>query len=418
MPDVTIEAFLKLLRDALNHIRDPNFLRESPLTTLLGVSNRPDTPAALRRLLFDAIAALKPESEEPNHSPAWRYYEALFYRYVQHFSQLEVADQLGLSPRQLRRELRAAFEILAHQLWEQFHIEAQLQIEPGEGHSANQGADAHSNAYEDLAWLKEAPPESDTDLSTALPTVLELARPLATQYGVRLQTKVEDDLPRLAANPIAVRQALLSVLGVVIPAAASCQAATIRARHVAREIEIWIGCEKTTENGERSAVAHSAGLDIARQLLDLCGGRLTVGCEEPGEFGALLTFPPLGQILVLIIDDNASALNLFQRYVAGTRYRVIGVQDPAEAVDVARRNGPQIIVLDVMMPRIDGWEVLGRLRQHPTTSKIPVVVCTILAQDELALSLGANAYLKKPVTRQAFLAALDCQMGNLEPVSQ
>jgi len=74
---------------------------------------------------------------------------------------------------------------------------------------------------------------------------------------------------------------------------------------------------------------------------------------------------------------------------------------------------PQIIVLDVMMPQTDGWRVLSRLRQHPLTSNIPVIVCTILAQEALALSLGANAFLRKPVTRQAFLAALDRQVGDV-----
>ena len=60
-----------------------------------------------------------------------------------------------------------------------------------------------------------------------------------------------------------------------------------------------------------------------------------------------------------------------------------------------------------MMPQLDGWELLGRLRQHPRTSYIPIVVHTILPQEELALSLGASAFIQKPVTRQAFLAALD-----------
>jgi CheY-like chemotaxis protein len=59
------------------------------------------------------------------------------------------------------------------------------------------------------------------------------------------------------------------------------------------------------------------------------------------------------------------------------------------------------------MPQTDGWRVLSQLRQHPLTSHIPVIVCTILVQEALALSLGACAFLRKPVTRQAFLAALD-----------
>jgi CheY-like chemotaxis protein len=77
-----------------------------------------------------------------------------------------------------------------------------------------------------------------------------------------------------------------------------------------------------------------------------------------------------------------------------------------------------VIILDVMMPDIDGWEILGRLRSHPSTSAIPVVVCTILAQEELALSLGASGFLLKPITRQALLEELDRQAALLEKESR
>jgi CheY-like chemotaxis protein len=66
----------------------------------------------------------------------------------------------------------------------------------------------------------------------------------------------------------------------------------------------------------------------------------------------------------------------------------------------------------VMMPNVDGWELLGRLRQHPSTADIPVLVCTILPQETLALSLGASAFVRKPITRQVFLSALDHQLAS------
>ncbi len=59
-----------------------------------------------------------------------------------------------------------------------------------------------------------------------------------------------------------------------------------------------------------------------------------------------------------------------------------------------------------MMPGVDGWEILARLRQHPLTGNLPVIVCTILPERELALALGAAGFLPKPVTRQALLGAL------------
>ncbi len=68
-----------------------------------------------------------------------------------------------------------------------------------------------------------------------------------------------------------------------------------------------------------------------------------------------------------------------------------------------------MILLDVMMQHVDGWQVLSDLRQEPTTSHIPVIICTILPVEGMALSLGANAFLQKPVSQQQFLHALDEQ---------
>jgi CheY-like chemotaxis protein len=153
---------------------------------------------------------------------------------------------------------------------------------------------------------------------------------------------------------------------------------------------------------------------MARQLVDLCGGELIfVGADE-APFSATVALPAVEQLLVLAVDDNVGTLQLFQRYTAGTRYRLVGTHDPEQALVIAENLCPQIIVLDVMMPQVDGWRVLGRLGQHPRTGHIPIVVCTILPQEELALSLGASAFIKKPITRQAFLATLDHQVAIME----
>jgi CheY-like chemotaxis protein len=60
-----------------------------------------------------------------------------------------------------------------------------------------------------------------------------------------------------------------------------------------------------------------------------------------------------------------------------------------------------------MMPKQDGWHVLQTLLNQPDTSRIPVIVCSVLKQKELALSLGATAFVEKPITEQALLSALD-----------
>jgi len=110
---------------------------------------------------------------------------------------------------------------------------------------------------------------------------------------------------------------------------------------------------------------------------------------------------------VLAIDDNPDILQLLQRYVSGTRYQVIGAQEVGRAFELLESRAPRIIVLDVMMPRMDGWELLRKLRGHSAARRLPIVVCTIMNQPELAYALGANAFLRKPVTQAAFLEILD-----------
>ena len=408
------EQFLKHLRDGLNHLRDPNYLRQSPLASLFGVASQSDTPAALQRILIDAVKSLRPKDDEPAQSPAWRLYESLFYRHVQYFSQIEVADQLGISPRQLRREQRAALEILTYQLWRQFKVDAKLREGAGRnGDGVVQPRTTNNTVPEDLAWLKDAPPERPTDLDQELPRVLSLVRPLAAQHSVRLEMTMADDLPQLATNPVAFRQTLLSLLGVAIPRAALCGQVRVSARSLPREAQIEVRCGEAVSNPQPIPSGDAASLDMARRLANLCGGELTVSADEES-FCAVLTLSALGRLPVLVVDDNASTLQLLRRYTAGTRYHLVSTQDPEKALHLVEKYAPQIIVLDVMMPQVDGWEMLGRLRQHPLASDIPIIVCTILAEEGLALSLGANGFLRKPVTRQAFLAALDRQAASTE----
>ena len=71
---------------------------------------------------------------------------------------------------------------------------------------------------------------------------------------------------------------------------------------------------------------------------------------------------------------------------------------------------PDIILLDVLLQNIDGWELLGRFRAHPHLGERPVIVCTILPQRDLALILGAAGFLSKPFSQRQLLAALDAQV--------
>ena len=122
----TFDQFVGNLRSALHYLYDPDQLRRSPLAALFGVSGF-DAVSALQRILTDAVEALQPGADEPPQSRAWRIYDALVYRYVRRFERDVVADQLGISGRQLRREQRAALEVLADYLWKQYGLAAKAE---------------------------------------------------------------------------------------------------------------------------------------------------------------------------------------------------------------------------------------------------------------------------------------------------
>jgi CheY-like chemotaxis protein len=400
------EEFTKTLREALGHLHHADRLRSSPLAALFGVANRFDTPSLLRRILVDSIKSFEPDPDEPPQSRAWRIYDSLFCCYVQQLSQKVVADQLGLSARQLRREQREALEALAYRLWEQYDLGSRLSEPESSAGSPTRGTNTIPDVAEELAWLRDASPNQSVNLGETLHTALELTRPLATQHSVSIQSTMDRPQTYVAVHPVALSQMLLHLLSASIPKAASSEV-TIAVQATAREAEAVVRCNKHPVDPRSSLSTEQAdSLDMALKLAELAHCELEIA-ETDETFVARLRLPLLEELTVLAIDDNVDTLQLLQRYASNTRYRLVVTSDPDQAQSLAAQYAPQIIVLDVMMPQVDGWQVLGRLRQHPLTEHIPVLVCTISPQEALALSLGASAFLRKPVKRQAFLNALD-----------
>ena len=97
---------------------------------------------------------------------------------------------------------------------------------------------------------------------------------------------------------------------------------------------------------------------------------------------------------------------LFSRYLAGSSYRLIAVDPLHEPLERIAQIAPDAILLDVMMSQVGGWDILQRLKADPGLSQIPVIVCSVLDEPELAASLGAAASLRKPVRRAQLLECL------------
>ena len=99
-------------------------------------------------------------------------------------------------------------------------------------------------------------------------------------------------------------------------------------------------------------------------------------------------------------------LYLFNRYLANLPYRLFSAVDEREALAIAQGAPLLCIILDVMLPGKDGWQLLQSYKSHPATAEIPVLICSVLEMEELAMSLGADGYLKKPPARAELLSTL------------
>lgn len=407
-------TFVRELRHALRQLYSWAELRSSPLVTLLGVEEEEDPALALRRCLTSAIDALKPAPQVPLKAKAWRTHHLLYARFTEQFSQGEAASDLGLSVRHLRREETLALRTLAAYLWNHYSLGSKRrqsdETERQAQSNVSQTDTQTLSRRQELSWLEQSLPVESVDVEDLVQAVVNLLRPLAEASGVRICCRPVGNFPLVTIQRIPVRQALLTVCATALSSIEGGQV-VIEIQDAGPQVRVAI-----EPRGQRllspTGSDKSNRLGVARQLVEMSGGALQFTyCEESGQLSsAVVTLPSAGAVRVLVIDDNVDTLRLIERYLSSSRYAFIGTRDPEQAVRLASEVVPRMIVLDVMLPGIDGWELLGRLSEHPRTRGVPIVVCSIVPQEQLARSLGATGFVHKPISRQALLSTLDDQL--------
>jgi len=180
-------------------------------------------------------------------------------------------------------------------------------------------------------------------------------------------------------------------------------------------------------SSSRQAGGSGLGLAISRNLARLMNGELRVE-SEVGKGSAFTVVLPVQLIArlgaaeplpepdaasrkpgrcILAIDDDPDVLDLMTEKLAGSGYQIFTAKTGEEGLRLARELAPDVITLDIMMPRLDGWQVLRSLKEADQTRDIPVVIVSILENRTLGFSLGAAEYLVKPVSRDRLLSVLD-----------
>jgi DNA-binding response OmpR family regulator len=121
-----------------------------------------------------------------------------------------------------------------------------------------------------------------------------------------------------------------------------------------------------------------------------------------------------GQPLVLIADDDPDILALVSFRLERAGYEVVQARNGEEAVHVALARRPDLAVIDVMMPRTDGYEATRQLRQQEETSRMPIILLTARVQEEdiaRGFDAGADDYVRKPFSPQELGSRVQAALG-------
>ena len=122
---------------------------------------------------------------------------------------------------------------------------------------------------------------------------------------------------------------------------------------------------------------------------------------------------------VLVVDDNAVSLMLVGRILGMEGYEMLTAESGAEAIRCVEQTPPDLIIMDVMMPDMDGYELCRRLRQNPASARLPIFMLTAMSDEnerQRGLAAGANDYLGKPFNLEELRQRVKLLLDNKEPV--
>lgn len=390
--------FEELVRDALAHLYDPAHLQTHGLVAAAGIQSAGGIASKiLRQTLLDAIETLHPSPGSSTDSRAWRVYRILELRYVEGREVAEVIDEVALSKAQYHREHRRALLAVASHLWHHWRLgerpASTTGIPRGGAEEARQPSADSPSAGQGPGWIEPA---------TVLGGVVEILRPLYESKGIAVAVSLPDRLPAVQGDRVALRQAVLVVLAHALRLPETSAVALLASSDGGR---LRLEVQGTTS---AEVEGPQLGLDESRRFVDALGGDLSFEspASMPSRWSVQLSFPAADRPALLVVDNEPDFVSLIERYLAGLGWEVVGVADVDHAYSVAQRRRPSAILLDVVIPGRDGWDLLLELKSTSATREIPVIVCSVLDEPEVATSLGAAGYIQKPVDQRTLLDAL------------
>lgn len=417
-------SFARLIHEAYPRLYDRVFLDNHPLSRLLGGTSTLNAER-LHRLLIDSLEWLRPLGSTTPASAEWRRYRHLQLRYVEGLTAEQIARDLQISRRQARRDHAEALDEIAHLLWVRLvrsgsprAIEPTLDktpfVSPGEPRLAATPSKGSLDA--EISSFASTVSAASVDLGEVIQSVIETVSRLAESHQVRVVVDTTNVVDSLVVNRTIVRQILLNLLSDAIVRHPGGSIA-IHTGHRDGFLDITISippaigafCSRsmTVSQGptKSNLLAATPEFNVSRRLAESLNALLETH-QITGAESVCLSLPLTSPKTILLVDDNPDVALLFRRYLADTEYRLVQARSSERALRLARELQPDIVILDVLMPSHDGWEILQTLRSESTTANLLVIICSVIPDHALAASLGVADFLAKPVTRPALLDLL------------
>ncbi len=273
------------------------------------------------------------------------------------------------------------------------------------------------------------------DVSAALEYAASMLRERATAHSIDLRVELGDGVGAVEADDLRFKQVVLNLVSNAVKFTPDGGSVVIRAvefdtdLHVSvKDTGVGIPVEdrerifESFQQGGRGASREEGtglGLTLSRRIVELLGGRLWLETEVGvgSTFGFSIPMRRARRKIqrdgeaqasasIVMVEDDRASLDLLTAYLSGAALRVTTTRDGQSGLDAVRRDRPSAVLLDIVLPGIDGWTVLQELKAEADTKDIPVIVVSIVDERSRGAAMGAAAYLVKPVSRDDLLAAL------------